>query len=81
MINLELETKLSEQEAMDRIKSFFGEGGLGLEMAEESGTCISFQGGGGYVRATICESGDKNKIELISQEWEQQVKKFASDLS
>lgn len=81
MINLEIETKLSEKKAMDRIKAFFGKEGLGLDLAEETEACLSFTGGGGYVRATICESGDKNKIELVSQEWEQQVKKFGSELS
>ena len=81
MINLEIETKLSKKEAMERIKSFFGKKGLGLDLTEETESCLNFTGGGGYVRATICESEDKNKIELLSQEWEQQVKNFGSELS
>ncbi|MFC1862729.1 hypothetical protein ACFL1Z_02090 [Thermodesulfobacteriota bacterium] len=81
MINLEIETKISEKEIMSRVKSFFGKGGLGLDIAEETEACLGFTGGGGYVKATICDSGDKKNIELVSQEWEQQVKKFASELS
>jgi hypothetical protein len=81
MINFEIETKLSAEEAMKRVKSFFGKGGLGLDIVEEQEACLKFSGGGGYVSATICEAGNKNKIELLSQEWEHQVKKFASDLS
>jgi len=81
MINLEVNTKLSTPEACKRLKSFFGEGGLGLKITEETQSCLSFEGGGGYVITTVCREGKKTKINLKSMEWEIQVKNFAASLS
>lgn len=81
MINLEVETKLSVEEASKRLKSFFGKGGLGLDIVEETTECLNFAGSGGFVNAVICPAEGKTKIELQSQEWEIQVNEFASNLS
>jgi hypothetical protein len=80
MLNLEVKTKLRQEEAVSRVKKFFGKGGLGLDLSEENQQCLSFQGGGGYVTATICSEGDKTRIDLVTQEWDIQVKEFASRL-
>ncbi len=80
MINLEVKTKLRQDEVMDRVKKFFGKGGLGLEIAEEAPQCLTFEGGGGHVTVTVCLEEGKTRINLVSQEWETQLKKFASDL-
>jgi hypothetical protein len=81
MLNLEVTTKLSQEEVAKRVRGFFGKGGLGLEATEEDPQCLSFKGGGGYVTATVCAEGDKTKVTLLTQEWEFQVKEFASRLS
>ena len=81
MINLEVKTKLSAPEAFTRLKSFFGEGGLGLKKTEETEACLSFEGSGGYVKATVCREGNQTTINLLSVEWEIQVKNFATSLS
>jgi hypothetical protein len=80
MLNLEMTTKLSEKEAAKRVKAFFGEGGLGLKVTEESPGCFNFEGGGGYVRATVCTEKKKTRIDLQTQEWEIQAKEFAAKL-
>jgi len=80
MINLEVKTRLSVDEVSKRLKSFFGTGGLGLEVSEDSSDCLNFQGSGGFVNAVLCQDERKTKVELSSQEWEIQVEKFASDL-
>lgn len=80
MINLNIETKLSPKEANERIRSFFGQGGLGLTLNEETPECLNFTGGGGYVNAVICPAQEKTNIELVSQEWEIQVKEFGKKL-
>jgi hypothetical protein len=80
MINFEVKTKLAVPEVCSRIKSFFGEGGLGLKITEESQSCLSFEGGGGYVITTVCKDGKITKINLKSMEWEVQVKNFAASL-
>jgi hypothetical protein len=80
MINLEAKTKLKQEEIIDRLKRFFGKGGLGLEITEETPLCLTFEGGGGYVTATLCSEENKIRINLVTQEWDSQVKKFASSL-
>ena len=80
MINLEVRTKLKQEEVMDRLKKFFGKGGLGLEIVEEAPQCLTFEGGGGHVTATVCPEEGKTRINLVAQEWDSQVKKFASSL-
>jgi hypothetical protein len=80
MLNLDVKTKLSKEKALQQLKNFFGKGGLGLEIMEETPECINFEGGGGQVTATLCPEGDKIRINLVAQEWDYQVKKFASTL-
>lgn len=80
MLHLEIKTKLSLDEALSRLKSFFSKGGLGLEIEEETPECLNFTGGGGFVNATVCTEKEKTRIDLQTQEWEEQVKKFASSL-
>ena len=80
MINLEVKTKLKQEEVIDRLKKFFGKGGLELEITEEAPQCLTFEGGGGHVTATVCPEEGKTRINLVSQEWDSQVKKFASSL-
>jgi len=81
MINLEAKTKLTPEEVVNRLKKFFGKGGLGLELAEEAPQCLTFEGGGGYVTATLCLDEGKTRINLVAQEWDYQVKEFVSSLS
>jgi hypothetical protein len=80
MINLEVKTKLSQEEVVKRLKKFFGKGGLGLDIREETPQCLNLEGGGGYVTATLCLEGAKTRIDLVTQEWDHQVKEFASSL-
>ncbi|MFB3883772.1 MAG: hypothetical protein ACE144_01015 [Thermodesulfobacteriota bacterium] len=80
MIKLEARTKLPPKELFERMKRFFGKGGVGLEMTDETPECLYFEGGGGYVNATVCEEKGQTCLDLLTQEWEYQVKKFVSEL-
>ena len=80
MLNLEVTTKLSQEEVAKRATGFFGKGGLGLEAVDEDPQQLCFEGGGGYVNATVCAEGDKTRVALVTQEWEYQVKEFVSQL-
>ena len=80
MINLEIKTSLAVEEVTKRLRAFFGKDGLGLDLKEDSTDCLNFQGSGGFVNAVICPDAGKTKIELSSQEWDKQVKDFASNL-
>ena len=80
MLNISGKTGLSSEEIKQKIKDFFGEKGLKLALTEEEPDCLSFTGGGGYVTATICPEEGKNRVEIITQEWEYHVKEFLSSL-
>ena len=80
MLNLERKTKLSQEEVLKELKRFFGKGGLGLELSDESPQCLTFIGGGGYVTATLCSEEDKTMVDMVTQEWDYGVKEFASRL-
>jgi hypothetical protein len=80
VLNIEGKTKLKPEDVMARLKKFFGKGGQGLEVAEENPSCVYFSGGGGYVNATVCVEEGKTKVNLVTQEWEHQVKEFLSQL-
>jgi hypothetical protein len=80
MLNFEVKTKLSQDEVVNRLKLFFGKGGLGLDLKEDTSGCLYFEGGGGYVKATVCHEEGKTRIDLVTQEWDYQVKKFSSEL-
>ena len=81
MINLEGRTKLPPEEVVKRIKNFFGKGGQGLDLTEESPQCLSFSGAGGYVTVTVCAEERKTRVNLVAQEWEYQAKEFLASLS
>jgi hypothetical protein len=81
MLRMEAHSKLPAERVGEKLKSFFGDGGLGLELIEDSPGCLTFQGGGGYVTATLCTEGHKTRIDLVTQEWDYDVKKFVSELS
>jgi hypothetical protein len=81
MLNMETKTGLSSEEVVRQLKKFFGQGGAGLKLTEESPQCLTFEGGGGYVTATICAEEGKTRVNLVTQEWDYQVKKFLAGLS
>jgi hypothetical protein len=81
MRNLETTTKLDLAQAADKLKKFFGPEGEGLKMEAEADNCFTFSGGGGYVKADLCaDEAGKTRINLITQEYEYQVDKFAAGL-
>lgn len=80
MLNIELNTTLSHEKTMNCLKSYFGPDGLGLTLCEENQDCVSFEGGGGFVNATLCPVDDEIKINIHSREWEYHVKEFSGFL-
>ena len=81
MLNLEVKTEATPEKVIEKMKSYFGEGGLGLKLRDDTSQCLNFEGGGGYVTATLCPDGSQTRVELVTQEWEYHVKQFASKLS
>ena len=81
MINLSVKTKLSPEEAVKRAVEFFGPGGDGLEIKDQSETCAYFEGGGGGDDVTACTEEKGTSVELASREWDYQVQEFARKIS
>ena len=80
MLNISGKTSLSEDDIRRRLRGFFGDKGLKLELSEDNSDCMTFTGGGGYVTATICQEEGKNRVDIVTQEWEYHVKEFISGL-
>ena len=76
MLKMATKTKLSSEEAIKRAVKFFGPSGYGLEVKEQSPDCAYFEGGGGGVEVTACTEEKGTSVELISREWDYQVKEF-----
>ena len=80
MMRLEHRSELSREQVLQRLKHNFGEGGLGLALKEETAACVTFEGGGGYVTASLCEDKGGTRVDIVSQEWDYHVKNFISNL-
>jgi hypothetical protein len=80
MIRLEHRSKHRPDQVMQRLKRIFGKGGLGLDLKEETPACITFEGGGGYVTASLCEDRGETRVDIVSQEWDFHVKQFITNL-
>jgi hypothetical protein len=49
-------------------------------LTEETPQCLTFEGGGGFVMVTLCSEEEQTRVDLVTQEWDYQVKRFASGL-
>lgn len=76
MLNMEKKTKLKPNEARKRLEAFFGPGGEGLRLDSTEGDCLSFCNDIGYVTATVTEKDSYTLVNLVTQEYEYQVKQF-----
>ena len=81
MIRMAAETKLSPEEVVKRAVAFFGSGGYGLEVKEQSRDYAYFAGGGGSVEVSASAGEKKTSVELVSREWDYQVKEFLGTIS
>jgi len=80
MLNLEVKTGRKPEKVLQQLKEYFGEGGLGLTLTSEGPQCLSYEGSGGYVTATLCPEGAVTRVNLETREFEYHAKKFAGEL-
>jgi hypothetical protein len=81
MLKIGTKTKLTPEEATRRAKEFFGANGYGLKLVEETPTSACFEGGGGRIEIVACKEDKGTSIDLISQEWDYQVREFIKKVS
>ncbi len=72
----EKKVKKDTETLMKEAKTYFGPGGNGLEIVSEEDCCISFEGGGGYIRVSAVDEAKRSRVELETKEWDFQVKRF-----
>ena len=80
MLRMATTTKVTSEEAIKQAVKFFGPEGHGLEIKDQSPTCARFEGGGRYVEVTSCTNEEGTSMELLSQEWNHQVREFLGKL-
>lgn len=76
-----VETKKSPEEAIAAAMAFFGEDGLGLDSEDQGPCCAFFEGGGGFVRVTASQEGDRTTVDLETREWDRPVKQFMQKIA
>jgi hypothetical protein len=80
MLSVEVRTSLSMEELGERLKKYFGTGGLGLELKEVAPGRLTFTGGGGTVTAAFRAEGGKTLLKIVTSGWAVPVKKFIDKL-
>ena len=81
MLKMGTKTKLSPEDAVKKAVEFFGPGGYGLKVTEQSDTGACFEGGGGGVEVVACAEEKGASVELVSREWDYQVREFIGKVS
>lgn len=80
MLKMEATSKKAPQKVIDQLKTYFGEDGLGLELVADTAGCLTFEGGGGHVTATLCNDHDLTRVTLETREWEFHVRRFLGSI-
>ena len=81
MLRIATKTKLTPGEAIRQAVEFFGPDGYQLEIKDKAPACAEFEGGGGGVQVTACLDEEGTSVELISREWDHQVKEFVGKIA
>ncbi len=74
------ETNLGVEKITQKAITFFGPGGLGLEIKKREGNCLLFEGGGGHVFIQASDKGKGCEVELETREWDYPVKEFLESI-
>jgi hypothetical protein len=73
-------TNKSTKEIIQQAVDFFGQDGVGLEVTDRSRCCASFVGGGGHVSVTV-NDGEKTEVEVVTREFDYDVKQFVRQIA
>jgi hypothetical protein len=69
-------TEQSPQEVLAKANAFFGPGGTGLDIIPRGVNVVEFTGGGGFVVVQAEPKEGGTDIDIQTQEWDYDVKKF-----
>ena len=82
MVKIEKTRRLGSGAVIDRAVTFFGSGGLGLDLVKRDACCARFEGGGGFVLVQTTDLPEEKKTSVVveGREWEIQIKEFVRKL-
>ncbi|MCF8107318.1 MAG: hypothetical protein K9K64_17710 [Desulfohalobiaceae bacterium] len=80
MLRIAKQTRFRPEEIIDRAVKYFGKGGENLEEAGRDACCVTFEGGGGYVRVMISDESGRRTVDVESREFDFQAKEFLRKL-
>ncbi|MCC6605815.1 MAG: hypothetical protein IT327_21585 [Anaerolineae bacterium] len=81
MLRISTQTKQSPQEVLARATAFFGPKGTGLSITPQGPHTIEFSGGGGFVQVEAQPVAEGTDVEILTREWEYDVKRFLEQLA
>jgi hypothetical protein len=76
MIRLGTKTRKDPTKVLDQAVEFFGPQGLGLEVRRRAADSVYFAGSIGHVQVTAIAENDSTDVDIESQEWEYDAKRF-----
>ncbi|HEV8441755.1 MAG TPA: hypothetical protein VGT40_27010 [Methylomirabilota bacterium] len=76
MKQLAKESTMKAAEVLSVAESFFGPEGLGLTVADHADGCVTFEGGGGFVRVSASAKAGGSAVNVDTSEWEQPALRF-----
>ncbi|MGP8079442.1 MAG: hypothetical protein ACLPVI_02900 [Dehalococcoidales bacterium] len=80
MLKIATKTKLTVEEVIIKAIEFFGPDGYKLKVINQTEATASFEGGGGSIEISACADDGKTTVELLSSEWDYQVKEFIKSI-
>ena len=80
MLKISKDTTLQPEQILDKAVAFFGPDGEQLQEKDRDACCVSFEGGGGYVRVSVAEEGDAQTVDVETREFEYQARQFLNRL-
>jgi len=73
-----ISTRLPPEKVIEKAVDFFGK--LGLEVKERDACTLLMEGGGGYIDLSA-SAGKETDVDIVTQEWNAQVKQFLQRIS
>jgi hypothetical protein len=80
MLSLSTKTKLKPEQVIKQAVDFFGLKGYKLNVTNQSSEYVAFEGGGGGVEVNTSVEGKQTSVDLVSREWDFQVREFMGKL-
>lgn len=79
MLRMGKHTDESPEEVLAKANAFFGPGGTGLNIIPREDNVVEFTGGGGFVVVQAEPKDGGTDIDIQTQEWDYDVRKFLGE--